>query len=83
LKSPWHTNGTGEAESSEGQGNGRNRSRPYLEALKKLDANPPKAGEAKRQLSEFRWMVEEFKVSLFAQELGTQCRFHPKGWMKN
>ncbi|MBW8864904.1 MAG: DUF3418 domain-containing protein, partial [Verrucomicrobia bacterium] len=51
---------------------------PYLEALKKLNANPPKADEAKRQLSEFRWMVEEFKVSLFAQELGTATPVSPK-----
>jgi len=51
---------------------------PYLEALKKLNANPPKTGEAKRQLSEFRWMVEEFKVSLFAQELGTAVPVSPK-----
>jgi len=51
---------------------------PYLEALKRLNANPPKTGEAKRQLSEFRWMVEEFKVSLFAQELGTAVPVSPK-----
>ena len=44
---------------------------PYLAALKKFEANPPKATEARRRLEEFRWMVEEYKVSLFAQELGT------------
>ncbi len=43
---------------------------PYLEALKKFAAAPPTAS-ARPQLEEFRWMVEEFKVSLFAQELGT------------
>ncbi len=43
---------------------------PYLEALKKFAATPPPAS-ARPQLEEFRWMVEEFKVSLFAQELGT------------
>ena len=43
---------------------------PYLEALKKLAVAPPSAS-ARPQLEEFRWMVEEFKVSLFAQELGT------------
>jgi ATP-dependent helicase HrpA len=32
----------------------------------------PHAGKAKREaLEEFRWMIEEFKVSLFAQELKT------------
>ena len=43
---------------------------PYLEALKKFAATPPPAS-SRPQLEEFRWMVEEFKVSLFAQELGT------------
>ena len=36
---------------------------PYLTAAAKLPASP--AAEA------FRWLVEEFRVSLFAQELGT------------
>jgi ATP-dependent helicase HrpA len=44
---------------------------PHLAALKRLDANPPKLAEARQRLEEFRWLVEEFKVSLFAQELGT------------
>ena len=43
---------------------------PYLEALKKFATTPPPAS-TRPQLEEFRWMVEEFKVSLFAQELGT------------
>ena len=43
---------------------------PYLEALKKFAKTPPPAS-ARPHLEEFRWMVEEFKVSLFAQELGT------------
>jgi ATP-dependent helicase HrpA len=44
---------------------------PYLVALKKLETNPPKLAKARHRLEEFRWLVEEFKVSLFAQELGT------------
>ncbi|MDB6111856.1 MAG: ATP-dependent helicase HrpA, partial [Pedosphaera sp.] len=44
---------------------------PYQEALRNLQAAPPKSDEANQQLQQFRWMVEEFKVSLFAQELGT------------
>ncbi len=44
---------------------------PYLAALKTFSANPPKSVAAAQRLEEFRWMVEEFKVSLFAQELGT------------
>jgi ATP-dependent helicase HrpA len=44
---------------------------PYLAALKNLEANLPKSVEMRERVKEFRWMVEEFKVSLFAQELGT------------
>ena len=51
---------------------------PYVAALQKLQANPPKAVEARQRLDEFRWMVEEFKVSLFAQELGTAVPVSPQ-----
>jgi ATP-dependent helicase HrpA len=51
---------------------------PYLAALKKLETNSPKPAEARRRLEEFRWMVEEFKVSLFAQELGTAVPVSPQ-----
>jgi ATP-dependent helicase HrpA len=44
---------------------------PYQEALRKLEASPSKSMEARRHINELRWMIEEFKVSLFAQELGT------------
>jgi ATP-dependent helicase HrpA len=44
---------------------------PYAETLRQYAARPPASAEARRQLEVFRWMVEEFKVSLFAQELGT------------
>lgn len=42
---------------------------PYLNALERLQANPPQ--DAAVRIDEFRWLVEEFKVSVFAQELGT------------
>jgi ATP-dependent helicase HrpA len=51
---------------------------PYLAKLKALAANPPKSGEARKRLEEFRWMVEEYKVSVFAQELGTAYPVSPK-----
>jgi ATP-dependent helicase HrpA len=51
---------------------------PYLAALQKHEANPPKAAEARQRLEEFRWMIEEFKVSLFAQELGTAVPVSPQ-----
>lgn len=50
---------------------------PYLAALSKFAANPPKSAEALQRLDEFRWMIEEFKVSLFAQELGTAFPVSP------
>ena len=51
---------------------------PYLEALKKIKANPAKTAEGRNAQEEYRWMVEEFKVSLFAQELGTAVAVSPK-----
>jgi HrpA-like RNA helicase len=44
---------------------------PYQEAFKKLQAQPLRSADAQRELEQLRWMIEEFKVSLFAQELGT------------
>jgi len=44
---------------------------PYREALAQLEAQPRPSAEATREIDAFRWMIEEFKVSLFAQELGT------------
>jgi len=51
---------------------------PYLAKLKSLQDNPPKFNAAQMQVEEFRWMVEEYKVSLFAQELGTAVPVSPK-----
>jgi ATP-dependent helicase HrpA len=44
---------------------------PYQDALNKLRAQLPRSFAAQRQIENLRWMIEEFKVSLFAQELGT------------
>jgi ATP-dependent helicase HrpA len=51
---------------------------PFRDALLKLQADPPKSPEARARIEEFRWMIEEFKVSLFAQELGTSVPVSPK-----
>jgi ATP-dependent helicase HrpA len=45
---------------------------PYVDALNKL---PNSSGSKK---NEFRWLLEEFKVSVFAQELGTVQPVSPK-----
>jgi len=51
---------------------------PYQDALNKLQAQPPRSPEARRQIEAYRWMIEEFKISLFAQELGTAAPVSPK-----
>ncbi len=51
---------------------------PYLAALKSFRDRPPKSTEAQARLEEFRWLVEEYKVSVFAQELGTAIPVSPK-----
>jgi len=51
---------------------------PYLDALRRLRESPPASAEAQRLRDEFRWMLEEYKVSLFAQELGTATPVSPK-----
>jgi ATP-dependent helicase HrpA len=50
----------------------------YKDALRKLQAQPARSPEAQRQREAFRWMLEEFKVSLFARELGTAMPVSPK-----
>ena len=44
---------------------------PYQEALNKLRARLAQSPAFRREIENLRWMIEEFKVSLFAQELGT------------
>jgi len=51
---------------------------PFQEAVKKFQSAPPKSPEGRAQAEELRWLVEEFKVSLFAQELGTAVPVSPK-----
>ena len=51
---------------------------PYQTALDKLQAQPPRSQAVRQEIETFRWMIEEFKVSLFAQELGTAMPVSPK-----
>jgi ATP-dependent helicase HrpA len=44
---------------------------PFLSLRQKLETHPPRSAAGRQEAEEFRWMVEEFRVSLFAQELGT------------
>ncbi len=54
------------------------RIQPYLEAWAKLKANPALTPLAREKLRECRWLLEEYKVSLFAQELGTAAPVSPQ-----
>jgi ATP-dependent helicase HrpA len=47
---------------------------PFSEAVKRLEGEADKKGYSRAALEELRWMVEEFKVSTFAQELGTSTK---------
>jgi ATP-dependent helicase HrpA len=49
------------------------RVRPFSAALRGLQSRPPAATPA-AELRQLRWMVEEFRVSLFAQDLRTVMR---------
>jgi ATP-dependent helicase HrpA len=51
---------------------------PYQEALRELRNRPALSPAARHQIEIFQWMIEEFKVSLFAQELGTAIPVSPK-----
>jgi ATP-dependent helicase HrpA len=44
---------------------------PYLQRLTQLQGAKNKDPEKLERIEELRWMLEEFKVSLFAQEVGT------------
>ena len=51
---------------------------PYVEWLGNLRAQPRGSDVFRLRVEEFRWMLEEFKVSVFAQELGTSIPVSPK-----
>jgi ATP-dependent helicase HrpA len=44
---------------------------PYLGGLERLRQVNNPSRRARQSIEEFRWLIEEFKVSLHAQELGT------------
>jgi ATP-dependent helicase HrpA len=51
--------------------------KPFAAALRALSARPPVAGSGE-QVEQLRWMIEEFRVSLFAQELRTMMKVSEK-----
>jgi ATP-dependent helicase HrpA len=51
---------------------------PRVKAWKERIARPYAADAEQEQLALYRWMLEELRVSLFAQELGTSLPASPK-----
>jgi ATP-dependent helicase HrpA len=51
---------------------------PYVSVLKRMQAKAQSTWVADVLVDEFRWLVEEYKVSLFAQEVGTAVPVSPK-----
>ena len=52
---------------------------PFDQHLERLRSALLEAGSAQRaQMDEYRWLLEEYRVSIFAQELGTAQRVSPK-----
>lgn len=47
------------------------RVQPFIEAVRQLRSRPASSPSGRQAVDQFAWMVEEFKVSIFAQELGT------------
>jgi ATP-dependent helicase HrpA len=47
------------------------RLEPYVRAVRELRTTPPSGPDGRAAAERFRWLVEEFKVSVHAQELGT------------
>ncbi|MBK9137877.1 MAG: ATP-dependent RNA helicase HrpA [Verrucomicrobia bacterium] len=54
------------------------RVRPFVEALRQLAPAAMPSPPARPAWERLRWLVEEFKVSVFAQELGTAEPVSPK-----
>ena len=52
----------------------------YANRLMELQdsVTPTTSEEKKKRIDDLRWMIEEYKVSLFAQELKTPCPVSPK-----
>ncbi|HHX34581.1 MAG TPA: DUF3418 domain-containing protein, partial [Gammaproteobacteria bacterium] len=44
----------------------------YLDKLKKRQEKHAQEGKYDEALTQYRWMLEEYRVSLFAQQLGTK-----------
>lgn len=51
---------------------------PYQDRLRDLSADAGMPAAGRELVQELRWMIEEYRVSIFAQELGTAVKVSPK-----
>jgi len=51
---------------------------PHLERYRQRHGQHQRRGIVDPELTHFRWMLEEYRVSLFAQELGTSLKVSPQ-----
>ena len=51
---------------------------PYQSRVESLLKNRTLPAELTPLVQEFRWLVQEYRVSVFAQELGTALKVSPK-----
>lgn len=51
---------------------------PYLKRLERLEKESALPAEARTLVREFKWMIQEYRVSVFAQEVGTSIKVSPK-----
>ncbi len=52
--------------------------RPHQQAFAKLEKLQDALGETGPELEELTWMLEEFRISVYAQELGTSVKVSPQ-----
>ena len=50
----------------------------YLAPYRTLSERHKRDGVVDPELTEFRWMLEEYRVSLWAQQLGTAMKISPQ-----
>ena len=54
------------------------RFEPYWEDYREIVSRKDARIASRAALDEYRWMIEEYRVSVFAQEVGTPIRVSPK-----
>jgi ATP-dependent helicase HrpA len=53
---------------------------PWVQSLANAEAGYPGLVRLSPEARQYRWMLEEFRVSLFAQQMKTVCPYRISGW---